>query len=53
MYIVFIGKAIFMMILSQVMDILWQTAAAGANGTIRSAWTFKLELFNPVTPGVH
>ena len=24
------------------MDILWQTAALVANGTTRSAWTFKL-----------
>ena len=34
-----------MMILSQMMDILWQTAAAVVNVTTTSAWTFKLKIF--------
>ena len=35
----------FMMILNQMMDILWQTAAAVANGIKRSASSFKLKIF--------
>ena len=31
------GKPTFMMIINQMMDILWQTAASVANETIRSA----------------
>ena len=34
-----------MMILNQMMDILWQPAAAVANGTTRSAWTLNLKFF--------
>ena len=45
MYIVFVGKPTFMMILNRMMDILWQTAAAVANGTTTSACTFKLNVF--------
>ena len=26
-------------------DILWQTVASVASGTIKSAWTFKLKIF--------
>ena len=37
------GKPTFMIIINQMMDILWQTAASVANETIRSAWTFKLK----------
>ena len=44
-YILSVGKPTFMMILNQMMDILWQTATAVANGTTRSAWTFKLKFF--------
>ena len=33
------GKPTFMMIINQMMDILWQTAAAVANGTARTAST--------------
>ena len=44
-YIVSVGKPTFMMILNQMMDILWQTEATVANGTTRSAWTFKLKCF--------
>ena len=33
------------MILNQMIDILWQTAAAVATSTTRSALTFKLKLF--------
>ena len=33
------GKPTFMMIINQMMDILWQTAAAVANGTTRTAST--------------
>ena len=43
MYILSVGKPTFMMILNQMMDILWQTAASVANETTRSAWTFKLK----------
>ena len=42
-YILSVGKPTFMMILNQMVDILWQAAAAAANGTTRSAWTFKLK----------
>ena len=38
-------KPTFMMILNWVMDILWQTMAAVANGTTTSASTFKLKFF--------
>ena len=37
MYIVSVGKPTFMMILNQMMDTLWQTAAPVTNGTTRSA----------------
>ena len=37
MYIVSVGKPTFMMILNRMMDVLWQTAAAVANGTTTSA----------------
>ena len=36
MYIVSVGKPAFIMILNWMMDILWQTAAAVANGTTTS-----------------
>ena len=45
MYIVFVGKPTFMMILNQMMDILWQTAVIVASGITRSAHTFKLKIF--------
>ena len=35
----------FTMILNQMMDILWQTAAAVSNSATRRAWTFKLKFF--------
>ena len=35
MYIVHVGKPTFMMILNQIMDFLWQTAAAVASGTAK------------------
>lgn len=37
-------KPAFMMILHQMTDILWQTAAA-ANGTTRKAWKFQFKFF--------
>ena len=36
MYIVSVGKPTFTMILNQMMDTLWQTAAVVANSTTRS-----------------
>ena len=45
MYIVSIVKPTFMIILNQMMDMLWQTTAAAANGTRTSARTFKLKIF--------
>ena len=37
MYIASFGKPTFMIILNRMMDILWQTTAAVANGTTRRA----------------
>ena len=39
MHIASFGKPTFMIILNRMIDILWQTAAAVANGTTRRAWT--------------
>ena len=45
MYIVSVVNPTFTMILNQMMDILWQTAAAVSNSATRRAWTFKLKFF--------
>ena len=45
MYIASFRKPTFMIILNRMMDILWQTPAAVADGTTRRAWTFKLKFF--------
>ena len=42
MYILFVGEPTFIMILNQIVDIFWQTAAPVTNGTTTSARTFKL-----------